>query len=231
MVDILNTEAFGIVLSILMFRLGIFINKKFNNPLLNPLLICIFLICGFLVVFHIPIEHYQKGGDLIKLFLTPSTIILAIPLYINYEHLKKHFMPILIGISFSVFLSFISIFVMAKLFNLDNKIFYSLIPKSITTPLGISLSNSLGGISSITVVSIIITGIFGSIIAPSIMKIFKIKNKIAIGIGIGSAAHAVGTSKAIEMGAIQGAMSGLSIGVCGILTVLLSPLFLKIFNL
>ncbi|MCT4586079.1 MAG: LrgB family protein, partial [Peptostreptococcaceae bacterium] len=190
MIDVLNTEAFGIVLSILMFRFGIFINKKFNNPLLNPLLICIFLICCFLSIFNIPVEHYQKGGDLIKLFLTPSTIILAIPLYINFEHLKKHFMPILIGISFSVFLSFISIFIMAKLFNIDSKIFYSLIPKSITTPLGISLCDSLGGITSITVVSIIITGIFGSIIAPTMMKLLKIKNKIAIGIGIGCAAHA-----------------------------------------
>ena len=164
------------------------------------------------------------------MFLGPATVILAVPLYKQLLLLKKNFVPIIIGISVGSVVSVISVILLSTVFNLDKEIIISLIPKSVTTPIGVEISNSLGGITGITVMAVILTGITGAIIAPTVCKIFKINNPVARGIGIGTASHAVGTSKALEIGETEGAMSSLSIGIAGLITVVVAPICLDILT-
>jgi len=226
----IETPYFGILISIVAFEIGLYIYKKTKIPVLHPLLISITLIILVLSIFDIQLSSYEKGGDILSLFLGPVTVVLAIPLYKQIELLKKHKMPILIGIFTGVLTSFISVVALTKLFNYDIKMIYSLIPKSITTPIGIEISQTIGGIPSITVMAIVITGIIGAIISPLVCKIFKIDDKVARGIAIGTSSHAVGTAKAMEMGETEGAMSGLAMGISGLITALLIPLLIVIFD-
>ncbi|MGO1369498.1 MAG: LrgB family protein [Senegalia sp. (in: firmicutes)] len=224
----IETPYFGILISILAFELGLFINKKTKIPVLHPLLISITFIILILMIFDIDLASYEKGGNVISLLLGPVTVTLAIPLYKQIELLKKHKLPILIGIFTGVMTSFISVILLGKIFAYDTQLINSLIPKFITTPIGIEVSESIGGIPSITVMSIIITGIIGAIIAPFICKIFKIEDKVARGIAIGASSHAVGTAKAMEMGETEGAMSGLAMGLAGLLTAIMVPILMII---
>ena len=159
--------------------------------------------------------------------LGPVTVVLAVPLYRQFNLFKKYVKEILVGILAGVVTSFIVIFVIGKLTYTSGDIVYSILPKSITTPMGISLVNSLGGVESITVVCIIATGIFGNILGEQILKLGRIKNPVAKGIAMGTAAHAMGTSKALEMGEVEGAMSSLSIGISGVLTVIIVPIMVN----
>ena len=212
MYNVFDTEIFGVILTILFFNIGIYIQKKTNKPIFNPLLIAILGIILFLSITKIPYESYKLGGDRINFFLGPVTIVLAVPLYKQFDLFKKYLLEILIGISCGV---------------VDVDIINSLIPKSITTPMGISLTKTLNGVEAITVVSIILTGILGAIISPIVFKIGKINNPVAKGIALGTSAHALGTTKALEMGEVEGAMSGLSIGISGIITVILIPIIIN----
>ena len=227
MYNIFDTEIFGIILTILFFNIGIYIQKKTNKPIFNPLLIAILGIILFLSITKIPYESYKLGGDRINFFLSPVTIVLAVPLYKQFDLFKKYLLEILIGISCGVVVSFISIKLIGHFTNADVDIINSLIPKSITTPMGISLTKTLNGVEAITVVSIILTGILGAIISPIVFKIGKINNPVAKGIALGTSAHALGTTKALEMGEVEGAMSGLSIGISGIITVILIPIIIN----
>jgi predicted murein hydrolase (TIGR00659 family) len=227
MYSVFNTEIFGVILTILFFNIGIYIQKKTKNPIFNPLLIAILGIILFLSITNIPYESYKLGGDIINLFLGPVTIVLAVPLYKQFDLFKKYLLEILIGITCGVVVSFISIKLVGYFTNADINIINSLLPKSITTPMGISLTKMLNGIEAITVVSIILTGILGAIIAPIVFKIGRINHPVAKGIALGTSAHALGTTKALQMGEVEGAMSGLSIGVCGIITVVLIPIITK----
>ncbi|MCI6666969.1 MAG: LrgB family protein [Romboutsia timonensis] len=227
MYNVFDTEIFGIILTILFFNIGIYIQKKTNKPIFNPLLIAILGIILFLSITKIPYESYKLGGDRINFFLSPVTIVLAVPLYKQFDLFKKYLLEILIGISCGVVVSFISIKLIGHFTNADVDIINSLIPKSITTPMGISLTKTLNGVEAITVVSIILTGILGAIISPIVFKIGKINNPVAKGIALGTSAHALGTTKALEMGEVEGAMSGLSIGISGIITVVLIPIIIN----
>ena len=227
MYNVFDTEIFGVILTILFFNIGIYIQKKTNKPIFNPLLIAILGIILFLSITKIPYESYKLGGDRINFFLGPVTIVLAVPLYKQFDLLKKYLLEILIGISCGVVVSFISIKLIGHFTNADVDIINSLIPKSITTPMGISLTKTLNGVEAITVVSIILTGILGAIISPIVFKIGKINNPVAKGIALGTSAHALGTTKALEMGEVEGAMSGLSIGISGIITVILIPIIIN----
>ena len=158
------------------------------------------------------------------MFLGPATIVLAVPLYKQFELLKKNFLPILLGITIGSLVGILSIISISVFLKLDNLITISLLPKSVTTPIGIEITNQLGGLAPVTVLSIILSGIVGAIVAPPVCKVFKITNPVAIGVGIGTSSHAVGTSKAFEMGETEGAMSSLSIGIAGVITVFLAPL-------
>lgn len=222
--ELLNSPLFGICLTIIAYVIGLEFYKRFKLPIFNPILIALIIIIPILLYFKIPLEIYKKGGNLISFFLAPATVVLAVPLYKKIDLLKKHFIPILVGIIAGIIASIVSCVFIGKALGLDLRIIKSSLSKSLTTPIAIELSKSVGGIVPITIVMVMITGITGAIFAPIICKIFKIKNEIAKGVAIGTSSHAVGTSRAIEMGEVQGAMSGLAIGVAGILTVFILPL-------
>lgn len=227
MYNIFDTEIFGLILTILFYNIGIYIQKKTKKPIFNPLLIAILCIILFLSITKIPYESYKLGADRINFFLGPVTIVLAVPLYKQFDLFKKYLLEILIGISCGVVASFISVKLIGYFTNANLDIINSLIPKSITTPMGISLTKTLNGVEAITVVSIILTGILGAIMSPVVFKIGKINHPVAKGIALGTSAHALGTTKALEMGEVEGAMSGLSIGISGIITVILIPIIIK----
>ncbi len=222
--ELLNSPLFGVCLTIIAYVIGMEIYKKFKLPILNPILIALIIIIPILLYFKIPLETYEKGGDLISFFLAPATVVLAVPLYKKIDLLKQHFIPILGGVIAGVLTSILSCTLIGKVLGLDLSLIKSSLSKSLTTPIAIELSKQVGGIVPITIVMVMITGITGAVMAPFICKVFKMKNKIAVGIAIGTASHAVGTSRAIEMGETEGAMSGLAIGVAGVLTVFILPL-------
>ena len=229
MESVINNMLFGVVISLIAFEIALLIRKKTGLVFLNPLLVSIIMVIGFLLVFNIDVEIYNVGGDFINMFLGPATVVLAVPLYNQLENLKKYFIPIIVGIFIGSIIGIISIVISSYIFGLKGDIIASLIPKSVTTPIGIEIATSLGGIVPITVLAILITGIIGAVTAPIVCKIFKIKNKVAIGVAIGTSSHALGTTKALEMGEIEGAMSSLSIGVAGIMTVFIAPVVYELF--
>lgn len=226
MIEILNTPLFGVVISIIAFEIGLYIYRKTKIAIFNPLLISITLIITFLLKTNISLEVYNKGGSLISFFLGPATVILAVPLYKEFKIFKANALPIIIGITIGSVTAIVSVSLLAKLFGLSENISRSLIPKSITTPIGVEVSQQIGGIPSITITAIIITGILGAVSAPMIFKIFRIKDEVAAGVALGTASHAIGTSKAIEIGETEGAMSGLAIGIAGLITVIIVPLLI-----
>lgn len=216
---------FGVFICILTYAIGDLIKRKFKWALFNPLLISVVLIIILLKVFNIKYDTFLSGAKYLSYLLTPATVCLAIPLYEQIDKLKKDWKAVLAGIVSGVITSLVCVFVMALLFGLNHAEYVTLLPKSITTAIGIGVSEELGGHVTITVAVIIVTGILGNIIAAGVCKIFKITEPVAIGVSIGTAAHAVGTTKAMEMGEIQGAMSSLSIAVSGILTVFGATVF------
>lgn len=230
MKELVSTPMFGIMLSLIAFELGCILYKKTKISVFNPLLISILLVITFLMFFNISLSDYDKGGQFISFFLSPATVILAVPLYKKIKLLKAYAIPILSGITVGSVVSIITIIFLCNAFGLSKPLDVSIIPKSITVPIGVEVSKQLGGIPSITVTTIIITGIMGAVVGPYICKIFKIRDKVAIGVAIGTASHAVGTTKAIEMGEVEGAMSSLSIGIAGIITVIIAPILAKIFE-
>lgn len=191
-----NNMFFGIFISLIAFEIGLFIYKKTKFPLFNPLLIAAILVIGFLAIFDIDFDTYNKGGQFINIFLGPATIVLAVPLYKNLPLLKKNFLPIFTGILVGSLVSILSVVSIAVFMGLDKTITVSLMAKSVTTPIGIEITNSLGGVSSITVLAIVLSGIIGAVVGPTIFKVLKINNPIAKGVSLGTASHAVGTSKA-----------------------------------
>lgn len=213
---------FGISLSVITFWIGTRIQKKTGLVLCNPLLIAIVLVSAVLLVCRIPYESYNEGGAIINMFLAPATACLAVSIYTQINLLKENWLPIVVGCTAGSITSMGSIYLMCRLFRLDEAITASLLPKSVTTPIAVSISQNLGGIQAITVVAVIITGIMGSIMAPVLIKLFRVKDPVAAGLAIGACSHAVGTSKALELGETEGTMSGLAIGICGILTLIFS---------
>ena len=217
---------FGIALSILAFWAGEKLQKKLKSPFCNPLLIAILIIVIILLVFDIPYDSYNEGGAVINMFLAPATACLAVSIYTKLQLLKENAIPILVGCTAGSLSSMGSVYVLCKLFGLDKAMTASLLPKSITTPIAVEVCQTHGGIVPVTVIAVIFTGILGSILAPVLIKLFRVKDPVAAGLAIGACSHAVGTSKALELGETEGAMSGLAIGVCGILTVIISMVLL-----
>lgn len=221
-----SNRLFGVVLSLLMFQLGKIIFNKTKFPLFNPLLVAGVLIILILQFFNIPLKSFNEGSSIIEFFLAPATVVLAIPLYRQFDQLKKYWFPIIIGGVVGSTTAILSVYFGGKLLGIDFKLVLSFIPKSITTAFGIELSQMIGGIPSITVFSIIITGITGNIVAVYLYKFLGNIHPIAKGVGIGVSSHAVGTSKAIEMGEVEGAMSALSIIIAGVATIVVVQLIL-----
>lgn len=227
--NITETPAFGILISILGYAIGVFIKNKTKSVLANPILIAVIFIVSFLIIFDIPYEHYKIGGDGIHYFLGPLTVALGMMLYRQRHIIKANFISLLIGITSGVLTSFFTILFLSKWLGLDEFMIRSMVPKSITTPMALSLVEINGGNPVITVVMVIITGILGALVAPLFVKWFPSFDKIAVGVGIGTSAHGVGTSRAIELGETEGALSSAAIGLAGLLTIILVPPLFALF--
>ena len=225
MSELFTSPYFGVGLSVAAFGIGVKLNRKLKTPVCNPLIVAIVIVSGVLLVFDIPYDSYNVGGEIINMFLAPATACLA-AIYTRINILKKYWLPILVGCAAGSAASMGSVYGMCRLFGLDDSLTVSLIPKSVTTPIAVSIAEPAGGVVPVTVVAVIGTGILGSILAPYLIRIFRISDPVAAGLAIGASSHAVGTSKAIEIGEVEGAMSGLAIGICGIITVLFSMLAL-----
>ena len=222
---LIDSVFFGAVLSLAAYEAGALLKRRFRLSLFNPLLIATAAVMTALLLLGIEYDHYYESAKYISYLLTPATVCLAVPLYQQIELLKKNLKAVAGGITAGVLASLISIFLLAKLFSLNHEQYVTLLPKSITTAIGMGISEELGGIRTITVAVIIITGIFGNVTAEFICKIFRIQNPVAKGLAIGTASHAIGTAKAMEMGEVEGAMSSLAIAVAGLLTVLGASVF------
>lgn len=216
---------FGVAVSIITYELGTFLKKKLKMTIFNPLLVSIIAVIIFLLAFGIPYDSYYAGAKYLSYLLTPATVCLAIPLYEQVELLKKHSKAIIAGLVSGVLTSAVSVLLLAFLFGFDHREYVTLLPKSITTAIGMGISEELGGYITITVAVIIVTGVIGNILAETICHLFKIEEPVAKGIAIGSSSHALGTVKAMELGEVEGAMSSLSIAVAGLLTVVAAPIF------
>ena len=219
---ILDSPLLGLGLSAATFALGRWIQKKTGWTIANPLLISAVLSISLLLVLEIPYESYEQGGEFINLMLSPVTAILALGIYNQRAVLKRYFVPVLVGCLVGSASSVLSVLGLCRLFGLDAAITAALIPKSCTTAIALGIAEAKGGIVTITAACVIFTGLVGALGAPLFAKVFRITDPVAQGLAVGACSHALGTSKAREMGELQGAMSSIAIGVCGLLTVLLS---------
>jgi len=220
-----SSVMFGVFISLMAYEIGRLLQKKTKKAFCNPLLIGIILVIIFLLIFDIEYDVYFESAKMLGYLLTPATVCLAIPLYEKIQLLKENWKAIIGGIAIGTLVSLFSILVIGLLLNMEHAQYVTLLPKSITTAIGLGVSEELGGYGTITVACIVITGILGNVCAEWVCKVFQIKSPIAKGVAIGTSAHALGTARAMEMGRIEGAMSSLSIAVAGIMTVVLAPLF------
>ncbi len=220
-----NSMFAGVTLSLLAYIAGSLLKKKFKLGVFNPLLISIVISIGVLVAGDIDYEVYNEGAKYLSYLLTPATVCLAIPLYEQWELLKKNVKAVVAGLVAGVITSITTVFVLSLIMGLSHEEYVTLLPKSITTAIGMGVSEELGGYVTITVAVIIVTGVLGNIMGELVCKIFKINEPISKGLAFGSASHAIGTAKAMEIGEIKGAMSSLAIAVSGILTVLFATVY------
>ena len=216
---------FGLLLSLGAYELGLFLKNKTGLAVMNPLLISSAIIIAVLVLAGVDYESYNEGARFLSYMLTPTTVCLAIPLYEKLALLKRDFKAIILGIISGVITSGLCVFAMAVIFGFNHELYVTLLPKSITTAIGVGISEELGGIVAVTASVIAITGIFGNVTAEFVLKLFRITEPVAKGIAIGSASHAMGTAKAMEIGETEGAMSSLSIAVSGVCTVIAASIF------
>ena len=219
---------FGAFISLAAYEAGLLLKKKFKLAVLNPLFIGTICVMAVLLLLKVDYPRYNEGARYISYLLTPATVCLAVPLYQQLTLLKKNLKAVAGGITAGVLASMLSIFLLSKLFGLSHEQYVTLLPKSITTAIGMGISQELGGIETITVAVIIVTGIFGNVIAEFLCKILRIQEPVAKGLALGTASHAIGTAKAMEMGEVEGAMGSLAIAVAGLLTVLGAFLFAEL---
>ena len=220
-----NSAFLGVSLSLLSYALGAFLKRKFKLAFFNPLLISIAVTIVVLLVSKTDYETYNSGAKYLSWLLTPATVCLAIPLYEQLQLLKNNWKAVTFGILSGVLTSLLTVFVLSKILGLSHQHYVTLLPKSITTAIGMGVAEELGGYVTITVAVIIITGVLGNIFGELICKIFHITEPVSKGLALGTASHAIGTAKAMEMGEVEGAMSSLSIAVAGIFTVFVSAIF------
>lgn len=216
---------FGAVVSLLAYEVGLMLKRRFRLAILNPLLIAVICVIGVNAVMKVDYQTYNAGGQYLSYLLTPATVCLAVPLYEQLALLKKHLTAVICGIVAGVLASMVGVLICALVFGLEHELYVTLLPKSITTAIGMGVSEELGGIVTITVATIIVTGILGSVIADGVFALFHIEEPVARGLALGNSSHAIGTAKAMEMGQVEGAMSGLAVAVAGLLTVVTASVF------
>ena len=221
-----SSAVWGVLLTLAAFGVGVLIKKRTGKAIFNPLLLGTAFVIVVLSVLNIPYDTYAASASPISYLLLPATVSLAVPLYEKWDLLCKNLVAIVAGVMASLF----SVLALALLLDLNHEQYITLLPKSVTTAISMDVSRELGGIATLTGAIVILTGIVGALAAETVCKVFRITNPIAKGIGIGTASHAVGTSKALEIGEVEGAMSGLSVAVAGIMTAVLCPLFSELIH-
>ena len=225
--EFLNTNYFGIVLCIVTYLVGVWVQKKTKWLLANPLLIAVFLSVAVILLLDIPYEWFAKGGSVVQMMLGPVTALLALGIYNQRTVLKEYFIPVLAGCLAGSVTSMVSVLGLCHVFGVDKAVTASLMPKSCTTPIALSVAESHGGLAAIAAFAVMIAGVTGVVCAPMFSKWFGIKDPVAQGLATGACSHALGTTRAREMGEIQGAVSSIAIGVCGLISVILS-LFVRL---
>ena len=226
MSEIIRTSGFfGVVISLAAYFIGMYVKKRLGKGFLNPLLIAAVLVIAVLLIFRIDYSAYMASAGYLSWLLTPATVCLAVPLYSQLQALKKNVRAILIASAAGVLTSLLSILLLAVLFGLGHADYVTLLPKSVTTAIGLGISEELGGYPSITAAVIILTGIMGNVSGELVCRLFRITHPVAKGLAMGTASHAIGTAKALEWGELEGAMSSLAIVISGLLTVVGASLF------
>lgn len=221
-----RTPFFGLTLIFICWVLGVKLQKKTGWLLCNPVLTSALMIVVILTVTGVPLKHFNMGGSVITMLLGPATAVLALNIYQQRKVLQENFLPILVGCTIGSLGSIIAALVLCHLFGTNSVFSASMLPKSVTTAIALGISENGGGIPGITAGAVVITGIEGAVLAPFLCKLFHITDPVAEGVAIGACSHAVGTSKALEIGKIQGAMSSISLCVCGIITTALALFFM-----
>lgn len=224
-----NSVFFAVTVSLLGYEIGLFLKKKTKWAICNPLLISIIIVIGVLLLSHIDYSYYEEGSTLLSYLLTPATVALAVPLYRQLAILKKYGVAIGLGVLSGVITSLVCTLVLAIIFNLNYEEYVTFLPKSITTAIGMGVSGELGGMVTITVAVIVVTGIVGNVMGEGVCRLFHIREKVAIGLALGTSAHAVGTTRALEMGEVEGAMSSLAIVLAGMITVVGANVFSMLY--
>lgn len=224
-----GTAFFGIVLTIAAFKIGMIINQKTKLVVCNPLLISIIIVIAFLALSGISYDTYNVGGSMVQFLLTPATIALAVPLYRQTEVLKKNFKAIICAILSGSIACAVTMFALAKAFSLSDEVYFGLAPKSVTLAIALGITEELGGIAGVTCVAVVVSGIIGAAFVTVFSKIFKITNPIALGLSVGTASHAIGTSRAIQLDELVGAMGSLAIVIAGVLTVVIAPVMAGLY--
>lgn len=226
--QMLASSVFGVFISLAGYGLGVLAKNKIHKGLCNPLLISIVFVIAVLKLTDISYDTFNASAKMLSFLLTPATVALAIPLYLQIEKLRKNLLAILVGVFSGVIASMGSIAAMAALFSLSHEEYVTLLPKSITTAIGMGVSEELGGHVTISVAVIVVTGILGNLMAQGVLRLFRITDPIAKGLALGTSSHAIGTSKAMEIGETEGAMSGLAIVIAGLMTVIGASLFAQL---
>ena len=220
-----SSPFFGLGLTLICWRLAVFIQKKTRLLICNPVLVASALAMAALVIFRIPLEQYNIGGNIVKMLLAPATAALALNIYHQRAILKQYFWPVVLGCLAGSLASILCVLLLCRLFQSETALLNSLLPKSVTTAIAVSIAESAGGLPGLTAVSVVITGVEGVVLAPALAKVFHVEDPVAEGVAIGACSHALGTSKAMEIGPLQGAMSSIALCVCGIMTSVLAVFF------
>lgn len=223
--SVLNSPFFGLGLTAICWCAAVKLQKKTGLLVCNPVLVCAVMVIVVLVVFDIPLSCYNQGGSVIKMMLGPATAVLALNIYQQRKVLGAYFVPVLTGCLAGSVASMGSVLLLCRIFRVDEMFMASMLPKSVTTAIAVGIAENGGGIPGITAAAVVLTGVEGAMLAPFFAKLFKVTDPVAEGVAIGSCSHAIGTSKALEIGQLQGAMSSIAICVCGIFTSLLVLVF------
>ena len=222
-----STPLLGLILTAAAFALARWFQKKTGWVLANPTVVSAAMIIALLLLLDIPYDDYARGGDFVNLMLSPVTAILALGIYNQRDILKKNFIPVLVGCTVGCAVSMGSVLLLCRLFGLDQAVTAAMLPKSCTTAIAVGIAEAKGGVVAIAVACVIVAGTVGAVGAPAFIKWFHVTDPVAQGLAIGACSHALGTTKAREIGELQGAMSSIAIGICGLLAVIFS-LFLPL---
>lgn len=224
----MNNQIFGVFISILAYYIGIKINEKLKNSLINPLLVSTLIVIAVLLSLNISYDSYMEGGSIISFLIMPATVSLVVPFYNNWEIFKKYKLAIFLGSLAGSLTSLVSVVLLGKLLSLDNTLLISIMPKSITSALALPVSDVYGGIMSLTSIILVFTGVIGASLSEKIFAMFNINDSIAKGVALGTSAHAVGTSKALELDEVSGAIASLCIILTGFITIIIFPMFYRL---